>query len=99
MKTTLELPDDLMREVKIRAATQGRKLKDVVTDAIRKGLDTRPLSVGPPQAVITKHPTLGFPMVKCAATAPAATMPPGALLQLEQNVLAADDLKRAGLVF
>ncbi len=29
MKTTLELPDELMREVKIRAAVEGRKLKDV----------------------------------------------------------------------
>lgn len=39
MKTTLDLPDDLMREVKIRAAQQGRKLKDLLADAIRIGLD------------------------------------------------------------
>jgi hypothetical protein len=39
MKTTLDLPDDLMREVKIRAAQQGRKLKDLLAEAIRLGLD------------------------------------------------------------
>jgi plasmid stability protein len=38
MKTTLELPDDLMRAVKLRAAATDRKLKDVVTEAIATGL-------------------------------------------------------------
>jgi plasmid stability protein len=28
MKTTLDLPDDIMRRVKIRAASEDRKLKD-----------------------------------------------------------------------
>lgn len=38
MKTTLELPDTLMREVKIRAAKTDRKLKDVVAELIQRGL-------------------------------------------------------------
>lgn len=38
MKTTLELPDDLMRAVKLRAAATDRKLKDVVAEAIATGL-------------------------------------------------------------
>lgn len=38
MKTTLELPDHLMRAVKIRAAKTDRKLKDVVADLIQRGL-------------------------------------------------------------
>ena len=37
MKTTLELPDELMRRVKIRAAENNQKLKDTVTDLIQKG--------------------------------------------------------------
>ncbi|MGH8565763.1 MAG: hypothetical protein ACREXW_17400 [Gammaproteobacteria bacterium] len=44
MKTTLELPDDLMRAVKVRAAATERKLKDVVAELIRRGLETAPLS-------------------------------------------------------
>jgi plasmid stability protein len=42
MKTTLDLPDDLMREVKIRAAQEGRKLKDLLAEVIRAGLDAAP---------------------------------------------------------
>ena len=43
MKTTLELPDPLMRQIKIRAARTDRTLKDVVTELITRGLkDTSP---------------------------------------------------------
>ncbi|MDE2149006.1 MAG: hypothetical protein KGJ55_04040 [Gammaproteobacteria bacterium] len=38
MKTTLELPDELMRALKMRAASSDRRLKDVVTEAIAAGL-------------------------------------------------------------
>lgn len=38
MKTTLELPDELMRAVKIRAAERNMKLKEVVADALRAAL-------------------------------------------------------------
>lgn len=38
MKTTLDLPDDLMRAVKTRAVEENRKLKDTFTDLLRRGL-------------------------------------------------------------
>ncbi len=38
MKTTLELPDDLMRAVKLRAVHEGKKLKDAMAELIKKGL-------------------------------------------------------------
>jgi hypothetical protein len=38
MKTTLELPDELMREVKIRAVHEHKKLKDAIAEFIRKGM-------------------------------------------------------------
>ena len=38
MKTTLDLPDDLMREVKIRAVHEHKKLKDAIAELIRKGI-------------------------------------------------------------
>jgi plasmid stability protein len=38
MKTTLDLPDELMREIKVRAAREDRKLKDLVTELLRQGL-------------------------------------------------------------
>jgi hypothetical protein len=38
MKTTLELPDDLMRTIKVRAVNEDRKLKDVIAELLRRGL-------------------------------------------------------------
>jgi hypothetical protein len=38
MKTTLELPDDLMRAVKIRAVEENRRLKDTIADLLASGL-------------------------------------------------------------
>ena len=38
MKTTLDLPDELMREVKIRAVYEQKKLKDAIAEFIRKGM-------------------------------------------------------------
>ena len=38
MKTTLDLPDDLMRKVKIRAVHEHKKLKDTIAELIRKGM-------------------------------------------------------------
>lgn len=48
MKTTLELPDPLMREVKILAAQSNRKLKDVVAELITRGLQQAPPATEPP---------------------------------------------------
>jgi hypothetical protein len=38
MKITLDLPDGLMREAKIRAAHEGKKLKDIIAELVRKGM-------------------------------------------------------------
>lgn len=40
MKTTLELPDDLMHRVKLRAVHAHRKLKDEVADLLERGMRT-----------------------------------------------------------
>ena len=39
MKTTLQLPDELVKEIKLRAVNEGKKLKDAVAELLRKGLD------------------------------------------------------------
>jgi len=38
MKTTLDLPPELVREMKLRAVYEGKKLKDVAAEVIRRGL-------------------------------------------------------------
>lgn len=41
MKTTVELPDELLRRVKIRAVVENKKLKDMLAELLRRGLDSR----------------------------------------------------------
>jgi hypothetical protein len=38
VKATVEIPDDLYREAKARAALSGRKVKDLVADGLRRVL-------------------------------------------------------------
>ena len=38
MRTTLDLPDDLFRQVKAKAALEGAKLKDLLTRYVEDGL-------------------------------------------------------------
>jgi len=38
MKTTLDLPDNLMREVKIRAVHEHKKLKHTIAELLQKGM-------------------------------------------------------------
>ncbi len=42
MRITLELPDDLVKEIKLRAACDGAKLKSMVADLLRAGLRVSP---------------------------------------------------------
>jgi hypothetical protein len=38
MKTTVELPDDLVRAIKLRAVVEDKKLKDLIEELLRFGL-------------------------------------------------------------
>jgi hypothetical protein len=38
MKTTLEIPDALMKRVKLRAVRRGQKLKDAITQLLEQGM-------------------------------------------------------------
>ena len=39
MKTTIELPDDLVRMLKVRAVHEERTLKDLITEILQDGVD------------------------------------------------------------
>lgn len=57
MRTTMDLPDSVMRAVKIRAAEEGRKLKDVMEELIRRGLrDTGSAPAPSRRKAIAKEP-------------------------------------------
>lgn len=65
MRTTLDLPDPLFRELKAESALRGVKLKDLVAELLKRGLSQRIPSSAPRSAlpVIRKatgavHPAL-----------------------------------------
>lgn len=47
MKTTFDLPEDLVQEMKLRAVRERRKLKDVATEAFRRGLSSAQVETEP----------------------------------------------------
>lgn len=100
MKTTLDLPDDLMRELKVRAAMEGRRLKDVIGEALRVGLKNRDAFGSPaPRSRITTDPEMGFPLVQCPPDAPASRMSAEQIRRLADESQLEEDLRRAGHSF
>ena len=99
MKTTLDLPDELFREVKLRAVVQGRTVKDLVTELLQQGLGIAPAGPGKqrPTSERVKIGKRGLPVIHCRPQAPAAQMSAEALLKLEQETQTEEDLKRAGI--
>jgi hypothetical protein len=97
MKTTFDLPPELVRELKLRAVHEGRKLKDVAADLLKRGLDAPEPAAKPrttkPKIEIQSN---GLPVVRCAANAPAKRMTADELLALEREALAGEDLQRLG---
>ena len=47
MKTTLELPDDLMRRIKLRAVQRNCKLKDEIAQLLEAGIAQAPAAEAP----------------------------------------------------
>jgi hypothetical protein len=52
MRTTIDFPDDLFREVKAKAALDGLKLKDLITRYVEQGLRQ---GVPPPAAPLRRQ--------------------------------------------
>ena len=99
MKTTMDLPDELIREVKLRAVVQGRTVKDLVAEYLSHALGLTPRSgttqpVSSPMVEIGTH---GLPVIRCAPDAPATRMSAAELLKLEQETQSQEDLHRAGI--
>lgn len=80
MKTTLDLPADLVREMKLRAAHEGRKLRDVATEVFRRGL-----SQTGPQGEAPRH-RVKLPLIECRAAAKELTADQVAEVLLKQEV-------------
>jgi hypothetical protein len=100
MKTTMDLPDDLVQRMKIRAVQERKPLKRLVADLLVKALDSpvTTASAGPdslpPGLEINER---GFPVFRSASDAPTTKMSTEELLALEQETQLEEDLQRAGI--
>lgn len=74
MKTTLDLPDDLVKQLKLRAVHEGRKLKDTVAATLRAGLAARKArparAGGRGRVIVRKDRKTGLPVIQCRRAAP-----------------------------
>jgi plasmid stability protein len=98
MKTTLDLPDELIRAAKLRAVSQGRTLRDLVAEYLRQGLG---INEKPSVDVQTAPSTIefnakGFPQFKCRPESQVHPEDLASLLKLERSSLEEEDLRRAG---
>ncbi|MDP3521140.1 MAG: hypothetical protein Q8S02_11015 [Hydrogenophaga sp.] len=64
MRTTLDLPDDLMRHLKARAALEGRSLRDLVLELVNRGLQAPVAMPSPAPLPVVR---LGRPLALPAA--------------------------------
>lgn len=98
MKTTIDLPDDLLREVKLRAVLEGRTVKALVTDCLRQALgiilEKAVEDQGDPSTLVQTGAN-GLPVIRCVSDAPATRMSVEELLQLEQETQEQEDRQSA----
>src|SRR5437667_9299218 len=67
MKTTIDLPADLVRQVKLEAVNEGKKLKDTMAELLRRGLSSRK----PRES--TRPSRVKLPLLQCRRS---ANLPP-----------------------
>lgn len=70
MKSTFELPDDLVREIKLKAVHEGRKLKDAMAELLRAGLAAGAVKA---KGRTARKQKPSLPLVKCRHAATEAT--------------------------
>ena len=99
MKTTLDLPDDLVRRMKIRAVQEGRPLKRLVAELLTRSLNAVAVPE-PAPSTVTKRMTVaenGFPVFHCGPNASARRMTAEELIALENQTQLEEDISRAGI--
>lgn len=65
MKATIEFEDDLYRQLKATAALRGRKIRELVNEAVRKSLQE-------PWSAVVEEPASEWPMVVAKRKKPLA---------------------------
>jgi hypothetical protein len=97
MKTTLDLPDHLVRQAKQRALQEGRTLRELVAEYIRLGLHGRTAAPAPASSGAVKLDPAGLPVFRAEPPGNQPRIDLKTALQLERECLAQEDIRRAGL--
>lgn len=85
MRTTLDLPDDILRRAKIEAVERGTTLRQLVVDALQREMT----GTGPSRKRLARPP------VKLAADAPLRKLSPQAIKGLDAEDLQRSDERKA----
>ncbi len=93
MKMTVDLPNDLVREIKLRAVHEGRKLKEVVADLLRLGLKQ---GASFHQSPFPQRGKIALPLFACFHNAPASRMSIETLIALEHAAQQGEDHAQLG---
>jgi hypothetical protein len=97
MTTTLDLSDELLHKISLRAKLNGRELQDEVADLLWTALTVAPPrhSVVPITMEISQ--VTGLQVVRCPPDAAARQMTTAELIALEKEALECEDIERFGL--
>jgi hypothetical protein len=93
MKTTVEIPDEIMRMIKVKAAEEGYKIKDLVTLLLKRALTSSEKAASTPE-----KGDLSFPLIKCRPNAPISKMSAQDIYKLMHQTLEEDDLANTSLL-
>ncbi|MCA9858962.1 MAG: hypothetical protein KC438_04530 [Thermomicrobiales bacterium] len=91
MKTTLDLPSELMKAIKLRAVSENRTLTDLIADLLRQGM-----AGNPPEPRVVQH-RVKLPLIfGTHALLSKDDLSPERMadILLEQEIEAIDDLMR-----
>jgi hypothetical protein len=97
MKTTLDLPDHLVRQAKQRALAQGCTLRELVAEYIRLGLHGGPAAAPPTASDRVTVDRSGLPVFRREPSGGRPGIDLATALHLEQQCLQQEDRCRAGL--
>jgi hypothetical protein len=98
MKTTIDLPEVLVKQAKQKALHQGRAFKDLIADYIRQGLNEQPshAAVSRSSGALEIDPD-GLPLFRGQASQGFRQPALADTLALEHSTLEQEDLQRVGL--
>jgi len=90
VKTSLNLPADLLREIKLRAVNEGKNLTEIISELLRRGLGKADVCT---DFSAGRRGSITLPLFPSSPAAPATRMSIEELQNLEQQALTQAELE------